>query len=176
MVKTGHWISFGLMGLGTLVIQSGLGRLVGLGPQRIMPDLLLILAVLMAFRCEDSRSLVGCWVLGLCKDLSSDAALGSYALCFGLLGIAIFYLRNWFYGNNWISAMVVTFLGSLLVEQSVYLIGIFKGGLSWELWGGSSMEMLFSAGFTAALAPYGQWILSKLPGLWGRQLKGAPGE
>ena len=72
--------------------------------------------------------------------------------------------------------MVVTFRGSFFIEQGVYLIGTFKGGLSWELWGGSSMGMLFSAGFTAALAPYGQWFLSKLPGLWGRQLKGAPGE
>ena len=157
-----RWISFGILVVSTVVVQSGFGRLLGLGPQRIMPDLLLMFAVVIAFRGGKEQAPLACWFLGLAKDLTSSAALGSYAVAFGLTGLVIVYFRELLYGESALLLMLLTVVSSLIVEHIALLLAYFRGEFSRQEYGGVFKVVVFSAIFTAALAPYGQWLLLKM--------------
>ncbi|MBN1764768.1 MAG: rod shape-determining protein MreD [Sedimentisphaerales bacterium] len=157
-----RWFNFVLLLFVTLVLQLGVGRLFGVGPQRVMPDLLLLLAVVLAFRGPADQALIACWILGLVKDLSSQAPLGSYAFAFGLLAWAIVRLREMFYGEHPITLIVLTFLCSFLAEIFVLFICSLKKVMEVESYTSFSLVIMFSAMLTAGLAPYGQWLILKL--------------
>ena len=156
-----RWFSFAILALITLVLQVGATRVFGLGPQSLAPDLLLLVAVVLALRGPADGALIACWILGLAKDLTSAAALGSYALAFGLLALVIVRLRNLLYVPNPLTLIVLTALASLAVEQAVYLMWLLRGGASGGF-PGLLLQMALSALITAALAPYGQWLILKL--------------
>lgn len=157
-----RWFNFTILLTAAIVLQTGVARIFGLGPQRIMPDLLLLVMVVMAFRGARDQALLPCWILGLVKDLSSAAPLGSYALAFGLLALTITYLRELLYGQRLLPMMLTVLVGSFLVEQMVYLLCVIKGAPLADQYGRLSLGMLFSAGLTAALLPYGHGLLMKL--------------
>ena len=157
-----RWVSFFILVFVTMVLQVGLGRLIGLGPQRIMPDLLLLLAVVLAFRGPVDEVLLASWFLGLAKDLTSQAPLGMYALSFGLLALLITRLRGVLYGENMLTQAVAALVGSFLVEHLVFVLGLLKGRYTGAVYESVVLGMMFSALFTAALIPYAQWIVWKL--------------
>jgi rod shape-determining protein MreD len=157
-----RWFNFSILALLTLVLQVGLGRAIGLGPQRITPDLLLLLALVLAFRGPAPDVLLACWFLGLAKDLTSQAPLGVYAFGFGLLGLLIVRIRDFLYGENMLTQAGMVLVGSFLVEHLVFLVCVLKGLYGGTGYNGVVFSMMFSALFTAALAPYGQWLIWKL--------------
>jgi len=156
-----RWFSFSILLFVTLVVQVGLAQLFGLGPQRVTPDLFLLLAVVLAFRGQRDQAMVAGWLLGLAKDLSSQAPLGSYAFVFGLMTWAVIRGREVFYGEHPITLIIITFLSSFAVEQLVLMICVYKGVFASEDCGGLSVIIMFSALLTAGLAPYGQWIVMR---------------
>jgi len=144
-------------------VQVSICRPLGLGPQQVMPDLLLLFAVVLAFwPAGDNDVLIACWVLGLAKDLTSVAPLGSYALSFGLLALAIRRLRELLYGERLLPMMAITILGSFLVEQLVFLWTLWKGEQLTGRYAALSTGMIFSAIFTGALTPYAYWLVRRL--------------
>ncbi len=158
-----RWFRFGILVLAVLIVQVSICRPLGLGPQQIMPDLLLLLAVILAFGPGgDDEVLMACWVLGLAKDLSSAAPLGCYAFCFGILALLIRHLREVIYGERLLPIMAATILGSFLVEQSAFLLSIWKGEPLTDRYGPLTLGMIFSAFFSGALAPYIYWLVRKL--------------
>jgi len=170
-----RWFNFGILVLVALVLQGGFCRLFGLGPQRIAPDILLMLAVVIAFRGPIEQGPIACWILGLAKDASSEAVLGSYALAFGLTGVLVLWLRELLYGDHFLGLMGMTLLSSFLAEHFVFAISLVRGDLRGDNYGALAAAMLFSALLTAALAPYGQWLVLKLHrqlGLPGRRVYG----
>lgn len=156
-----RWFSFSIVALGLMVLQASLGRLFGLGPQRIAPDLLLLLAMVLTFRIGTGHSLLACWILGMAKDISGGAVLGCYGSGFALAGFFMICLREWFYVEHPLAIMVVVLLGSLIVEQWAFAVEWIKGLCVLADYQGFCIEMFFSAFFTAALAPYGQWGAAK---------------
>ncbi|MBN1437374.1 MAG: rod shape-determining protein MreD [Sedimentisphaerales bacterium] len=157
-----RWISFGILVVVTVIVQSGFGRLLGLGPQRIMPDLLLLWAVVIAFRGNKEQAPLACWLLGLAKDLTSSAILGSYAVGFGLMGLALVYFRELLYGESALLLILLTLVSSLLVEHITLLFATLRGEFSRQEYGGALKVILLTAILTAALSPYGQWLLMKM--------------
>ena len=157
-----RWRNFAVVLFVVMILQVSLGRALGLGPQRIMPDLLLMTAVVLAFRGPAGAGLIACWFLGLAKDLTSEALLGSYALAFGLAALLVLWLRDLLYADNTLGLMLLTFAMVILVEYLALEINILRGQMSppsgWGVWA----EILFSALLTGALVPYGQWVLLKL--------------
>jgi len=157
-----RWFSFGILVFVTLVLQVGLGRMLGVGPQHVAPDLLVLAAVLLAFRGPSAAAPMACWVLGLAKDLSSVAPLGCYAFSFGLLALVVVRLREMFYGEHPLTLITLTFLGSLAVEQFVLALEILRGTFAQSDYWNLSMGVVFSALLTGVLAPYGQWVVMRL--------------
>ena len=162
-----RWLNFIILLFVTLILQAGPGRLFGLGPQRIMPDLLLILAVILAFRAGIPQILIACWILGLAKDLTSPAPFGCYAFTFGLVAWLIFHLREWLYGQHPLTLILLTFFAVHLVEHVTLMISLLKNELPSGQYDAFSLTVFFSALFSAALAPYFQWLLLKLHRLLG---------
>ena len=157
-----RWFIFSILVLVTLVLQVGLGRFMGIGPQRIMPDLLLLMAIVTAFRADSEEAPIACWFFGLAKDLTSQAPLGIYAFSFGLLAMLIVRMRDMLYGENLLTQAALVLVGSFIVEHLALGACIIKGSYREINYASLAMGMMFSALFTAALAPYGQWILWKL--------------
>jgi len=162
-----RWLNFFIIVLLLLIAQISLGRLLGLGPQRISPNLFLLLALVLAFRVGNGSSLLACWVLGLTKDLSGGSVLGCYACGFALVGFLVIWLREGFYVEHPLVIIVVVVLGTVLVGQIAFVIELFKGVSSTIHYHDFCVEMLFIALFTAALAPFGQWAVAKLARLLG---------
>jgi rod shape-determining protein MreD len=157
-----RWFSFTIILVITIILQTSVSRIFGFGPQRIMPDLFLLLLVVLAYRGNNDQILLACWILGLAKDLTSSAPLGSYALAFGLLALLIRRLRELLYGERLLPMVLVALAGSFLVEQFVLFICVLKGAPLMSQYPRLSLEMLFSAALTAALLPYVYWLVSKL--------------
>lgn len=157
-----RWLSFVILLLALLVTQMATGRLLGIGPQRITADLLLLLAIFLALRSSCPRTIFACWVLGLVKDLSSSAVLGSYAISFAVVAVLIISLRDWLYAGHPLTILVACLLGSFGAEQIAFWINCWRGHFPLTSYRGQSLEMFFSAAFTAALAPYAQVLLLKL--------------
>jgi len=158
-----RWLSFLILVLAALLVQVSICRPLGLGPQQVMPDLLVLLAVVLIFwGGGDDDVLAGCWVLGLAKDLSSAAPLGAYALSFGVMALLIRRLRELLYGQRLLPMMIITGLGSFLVEQTVFFLSVLKGDALSDRYGRLSTGMMFSALFTGALTPYVYWLVGKL--------------
>lgn len=156
-----RWFGFGILAFVGLVLQVGVAGPLGLGPGRIVPDLLLMAAIVLAYRGNDEKALVGCWILGVIKDMSSGAPLGSYALAFGLVALGVMWVRDLFYGEHPLILIGITFVCSLMVENLVLLIGSAKGVFEIGSWVTLWPSIMFSALFTAGLAPYGQWLMMK---------------
>ena len=156
-----RWFSFTIMLFVALVLQVGMARLFGLGRQRIMPDLLLMLMVILAFRGSHEQAPLAGWILGLIKDLSSESPLGGYAFAFGLTAWVIVRSRELFFGDNPISLMFITFVAGFLAEQFVLTICLFKNIFTGEGYSAISTAIVFSALLTAGLVPYGQWMVMR---------------
>ena len=157
-----RWFNFGILVFAVLVVQAGVCRLFGLGQLRIVPDLFLLVGLIVAFRGPSHQAPTACWLLGLFKDLSSEAVLGSYALVFALLAVGIVRLREFFYGDHPLTLIVLTLAGSFLVEHLVLAIAALRGDFTWTHYGQLAGVLLLSGLFTAGLAPYGQWLMLKL--------------
>lgn len=156
-----RWFSFAILVLAAVLLHT-ICQPLGLGRQRLMPDLLLLLAIVLAFRGPGPQALLACWILGLTKDINSVAPLGSYAFCFGLLGLFIVWFRELIYGENSLLLMGLTFAGCCLVEHAFWAILTLKTDSASPRYLQMLPAVLLSAAFTAALAPYVNWLIVKL--------------
>ena len=153
-----RWRNVIILVLVLVVIQAVLHRLVG----RLLPDLLLMTAVVLVLRSVGHDALIAAWLLGVFKDLITEAPLGAYALAFGLTALALTWLRELLYRENILGLILVTFLSAVFVEELVLAWSIFRDRISGDNWGSITVAILIGAALTAAIAPYGQWLLLKL--------------
>ncbi|MBN1845802.1 MAG: rod shape-determining protein MreD [Sedimentisphaerales bacterium] len=154
---------FAIVVMVVLILQVGVGSILGARLQRIVPDFLLLLAVWLAFECLDQPALIAAWILGLIKDLtSSHAPLGGYALAFGLLGLILVSMREWLFAARLLPQILCMFLGSLFVEHLVVLLCILKGSRFTESYPWLLGTLVLSATMTSGLYPYASLGLSKL--------------
>ena len=83
-------------------------------------------------------------------------------MAFALLALGIVRLRELFYGDRPLTLIMLTLLSSFLVEHVVLAIAAIRGEFTWTHYGQLVGVLVLSGLFTAALAPYGQWLLLKL--------------
>ena len=157
-----RWSVFGIFALVVLVLQVSVARLLGLGPQRVTADFLLLSAVVLTLAARSDEALLAAWVFGLAKDLTSQAPLGSYALGFGLLALALVHLRRLLYRDNPLTLMALLFAGSMFVEQFAIIVSLLKDGVGAGQYASRSLMMILAALLSAAVGPYWQWLIRKL--------------
>lgn len=157
-----RWRNVIILVIVSMLVQASLHRLVGLGPQRLIPDLLFMMAVVLVFRGAYEQTLVAGWILGLAKDIITDAPLGAYALAFGIVVCLILKARELLYRGSTLALMLVTFLGAVLVEEMVLMVSRWRGQNSPSDFWRITAALVLGALLTAAIAPYGQWLLLRL--------------
>jgi len=157
-----RWVRFGILVLIFLVLQIGVGSAFEFSPLKIVPDLLLLLAMLIIFWAPADQALLACWLLGLLKDITSQAPLGSYSFTFGLLGLMLIRLREVLVGSRLLPQIFLMFVSSMLIEHVVWLICVVKSDIALNSYRQSLTTMVISALLTAALYPYGFWLMTKI--------------
>ena len=154
---------FGIVVLASVVVQVSVSDVVAFGPQRIKPDLLLGLAVELGFwPGNNNEMMLGCILLGLAKDLTSVAPLGSYMICFSMLGYVNRQVREALYGDRLIPMMMMAIAGGFMVEQMALGLSWWKGLKLTGSYGSISLVMVLSALYTSAVVPYIYWLMRKL--------------
>lgn len=157
-----RWVRFGILAFLFLLFQIGVGSALSFSPLKIVPDLLLLLAILLIFRAPADQALVACWLLGLLKDITGQAPLGSYSFTFGLLGFLLIRLRELLVGSRLFPQIVLMFVSSIIIEHVVWLICVVKRDITPASYRQDVITIFVSALLTAALYPYGYWLMTKL--------------
>jgi len=159
------WLPFIILAAAFLVCQTTIAPLMAI--RSIWPNWMFILAVHYSLWGPWPDAAIGAWILGLCVDLQTlrqPGGLGLYAFMFGAAAYAIIHMRQVFFREHPLTQLLITLVFSMIVELVVegyrawgLVESVSRGGIFWS--------SLFTALYTAALAPYLHWPLDYL-GRW----------
>lgn len=164
-----HWITFIILVWAAAAVQQSVVPFFAV--RTIQPDLLVIIAVHYALAARAHDALLACWVIGLVTDLSSLSFnqapnVGLHAFSLGLLGWIVVKVRDLTFRESAMTQLLFTFMvkGSLSFLTGWYVWYAVGGAVSVrEL----TLTGIYSAAYTAILAPYGHWILRQMRNLLG---------
>jgi len=89
-----RWLRFSLLVLFVAVLQASMAmNVVAITQMRISPDLLLILLVYLAIKCDSYDAIITSFALGLAVDIISPS-MGPYFLSFGIIGTGLAHVRK----------------------------------------------------------------------------------
>lgn len=152
-----HLPRLAALGAGALVLETTALDAFAWGGAR--PELLLLLACFAAFFGRDeSQALLGCWMLGLVKDVGSAGPPGWHALLFLVLGWTLIRLRQTFYHQHLVTQFLVpaACCASAGLVTAI-LVSATQGSLPAGVWFG---RLLASSLLTGLVAPVlMQWLL-----------------
>ncbi len=164
-----RWIAFTILLYIVTVLQTAVVPYLGVHHTR--PDLLVILAVYYALTARSQDALLAAWFIGLAADLTGlglvrHGGIGLHAFTMGLIAILIVNTRDFTFRDSVVTRLVYTLLAafaqSLLVGLHLYYTAANRPAMIDIVLGS-----LYSAVFTALLAPYGHWILGRIRTLLG---------
>lgn len=163
-----RWISFIILALGVIVLQTSLAPWIGV--LRAQPDWVFILVVHLALTAPKTDALLGAWTLGWLADLNTDLPLGLLALVYGLSALAIVEMRGLLFREHLVASLGVTFLTGLAGQGVIAVYRLFT--VSETGFFDASSHALLTALYTALFAPYllrGLRRLNPLLGIEGRR-------
>jgi len=163
-----RWFLLAILAYAFLVIQTTLFRpgllAIEVGGYYAAPDLLLIVGLFLALYFEPREVFVVGWCLGMASDLVNVAGrLGVCALLFSVLLVLATFVRQML-GQPRALAQFFLCLGLVLVIHAVwYAITGWVEERPVEV-GRVLMAAGLDALYSAILAPYAVWLLSKFRG------------
>ncbi len=159
-----HWIAFIILVLTAAVFQAAVVPFVSV--HTIRPDLMVIVAVHYALSARGQDALLACWVIGLVVDLTSLSFngapnVGLHALSLGLIAVVVVKLRDLTFRDSVVTRLFFTFTIKLVLSllAGVYMLYVLETPVGF---GDILIIGLYSAVYTAVLAPYGHWLLRQL--------------
>lgn len=161
-----RWIAFAIIIYLVLVLQTAVAPLLAL--HTVWPDLMVIAAVWFALLAKPPDAMLACWIIGFAMDLAGlsyhgYSNLGIHALGLGLVAMVIVKVRDFTFRESVASQLFYTFFTKLALSAIVGLHMLYVVG---EL--GRTGEVMtrgvYEAIYTAALAPYGHWLLRQVRG------------
>jgi rod shape-determining protein MreD len=157
-----RWIGFILLIALAAVIQTTVVSWIRI--HRIGPDLLFLVAVYYLLQAPPAEALLAAWAAGLTLDLFSDVRVGTFALSFGLVGLAVIRIREMLFKDHPLTQLVVALVGCGLSQILARAItALLEPSLQWGL-ADVLLGALYTALYTAILAPYGLWLLDRFRG------------
>jgi cell shape-determining protein MreD len=141
-----RWPRFAVLVLVTALLQASLIDTIGVTSAGITPDLLLILTVFFATRCDVTEATISSFAIGLAADLSNiGSRMGPWILSFGILGTGLAYLHG-----------VISLKKMPHQALAIFVTGIGAGILSGFLAGRSEELKLIigSAAYSAVIGPF----------------------
>ena len=90
-----RWFRFAVLVLVASILQTGLVGVLSIRRPDIKPDLLLILLVFFAFRCNSTDAVLTSFAIGFVADLSNPVrgVMGPRIISFGLFGTLLSDLK-----------------------------------------------------------------------------------
>jgi rod shape-determining protein MreD len=118
-----HWPRFAVLVLIATLIQKSWIDTIAVTDLRITPDLLLIMMVFFAVRCNETEAIISSFVLGFAADVAATGfSLGPQIISFGLFGTGLSYLHR--------------LIAIKKVPQeaiTIFIVGLCTGYLAWLL-------------------------------------------
>jgi cell shape-determining protein MreD len=98
-----RWFRFAILVLVAAILQTAFVDMIWILDANIKPDLLLILLVFFAVRCQPTDAVIASFVIGFAADLASPVAgfMGPRIISFGLFGTLLNDLHN-FISIRWL--------------------------------------------------------------------------
>ncbi len=159
-----RWIAFAILLYLAAVLQTTLAPFVDI--QTIRPDFMLILAVHYALMAARWDAPLACWFIGLTVDLTGlsyaqHSSLGVNAFAFGLIGLLIVRIREFTFRESPMTPLFVAFIAKsgLSLIVGLHMLYVLE---AWPRWREVIWIGLWSAVYSAVLAPYFHWLLGRL--------------
>ena len=90
-----RWPRFAVLVLITALLQASFINTIGVTSSKITPDLLLILTVFFATRCEITEAIISSFAIGLAADLSATGfRMGPWIISYGIFGTGLSYMHG----------------------------------------------------------------------------------
>lgn len=164
-----RWIAFAILLYCVTVAQTTLAPLLAL--HGVWPDFLTIVAVYYVLAAAPADAMLACWVVGLAMDLTgasyqTHANVGICALALGLIAVPLVKARDLTFRDSIWTALVFSFTAKLALSLLVGVHMLYVTGTEGRFREVATVGV-YSAIYTAALAPYGHWMLKQLRGLLG---------
>lgn len=164
-----RWIAFAILLYCVTVAQTTLAPLLAL--HGVWPDFLAIVAVYYALAAAPADAMLACWVVGLAMDLSgasyqASGNVGVCALSLGLISVPLVKARDLTFRDSVWTALVFSFIAKLALSLLVGVHMLYVTQTEGRF-GEVATVGVYSAVYTAVLAPYGHWMLKQFRGLLG---------
>ncbi len=157
-----RWIRFAVLVLLASVLQAGLMGMLSLGRPDIKPNLLLILLVFFASRCNATDAVITSFAIGFIADLVNPIrnVMGPRILSYGLFGTLLFDVQRVFSLRRPLYQGVAIFVvGSLTALVSYLLASLRTDGGQTNLLAQCLWQPLYSGILGPLLSlPVGWWM------------------
>jgi rod shape-determining protein MreD len=114
-----RWPRFIVLVLITTLLQASWVDAIAVTRLNVAPDLLLILMVFFAIRCNVNEAIISSFVIGFAADVATGFLMGPRLISFGLFGTGLAYLHR-----------VITIRKMPHEALAVLVVGFGAGGLA----------------------------------------------
>ncbi|MFQ5430032.1 MAG: rod shape-determining protein MreD [Phycisphaerae bacterium] len=158
-----RWIAFAILLYLITVLQTS--AVPFLAVHTVRPDLMVILAVHYALLAPAADAMLACWCIGLVIDLAGmsyaqHSNVGVNALALGLLGLFIVKVRELTFRESPVTQLAFALIVKLALALLVGLHMLYVLD-AWDRFGEVLTTAIWSAVYTAVLAPYAHWVLRR---------------
>lgn len=124
-----RWFRFAVLVLVASILQTGLVGALAIRSD-IRPDLLLILLVFFALRCNSTDAVITSFAIGFVADVSSSALplMGPRIISFGLFGTLLSDLNSTLYVRRLLYQSLTVFFLSCLTTGLALLLTLLRSG------------------------------------------------
>lgn len=116
----------------------------------VVPNLLLLVVVTLAFVEGPSAGAIGGFAAGLLLDLLGTAPIGAWALVLSITGYTTGMLQENLFAEGWLAPVTVAAIAGL-VADTIYLIVLAVIGAGYEFWASLAQVVLPRAVYNTVL-------------------------
>jgi rod shape-determining protein MreD len=123
-----RWLRFAVLILIAMILQTSLLGIVAVPGTGVKPDLLLILLVFFAVRCQASDAVIVSFTIGFAADLISPTMglMGPRIISFGLFGTVLSELHSVISTRRLVHQAVTIFLMGVLTALLTHLLTLLR--------------------------------------------------
>jgi rod shape-determining protein MreD len=164
-----RWIAFAILLYVVTVLQTAGAPFIAV--HGVQPNLLVIVGVHFALTARTADALLACWFVGLAADLTGlgyarHASVGVNALAMGLVGLIVVGARDLTFRDSVVTQLAFTFLAAFLQSAMSGLYSCYASQNN-TAFADVLLFSLYGAIYTAAIAPYGHWVMRRFRNLLG---------
>ena len=157
-----RWSSFFILAYVALGLQLGLARAIEW--RGASPDFVLLGVIFLCLNARRDSAMLGCFMLGLLRDLAGNGTLGLYALGYGIVAMVVAGLAQGVNRRHPLAHFLLTLFGGGVVA---IVLTLHEWIRPVKAEGPLSMgAMFYSVIYSAILAPLALALLQRIGGVF----------